>query len=175
MRCVFLVRSEKGKGKGHRPFSPLLRKINGLCQIQNKLHIHLRHEACHLVSTQSITLRCTNQQHATALHLEKNTLAPAFSSNSESLLSLSLQIVCNVQPLSHRRFASNKLGQQPDCPTSFYLFAISNRLGKKYNHFILILTVSVLTVQPNVGWYYFFSLKEGFKYLHEYQVAHFLV
>lgn len=33
---------------------------------------------------------------------------------------------------------------------------------KKYNHFILTITVSILTVQPNVGWQQFFRFKIRF-------------
>lgn len=73
-----------------------------------------------------------------------------------SLHATSMTVIL-FQPLPYKQVASfNRLVQQLN-----------------YNRFSLILTVGILTVEPNVGWHSLFSLKWGFKYLHKYQIVHF--
>lgn len=132
-------------------------------------------------STETVTSYPVSQQpyapatRHTALHLEKKIhmyLLSAQTANAFSFTSNRMQCWIHT-PTTHYKHDRNPFQTLPHKQVTSFSFltcwynnstvllhlVYSLFFRKKYNHFIWILTVSVLTVQPNVGRHYFISLK----------------
>lgn len=169
MRCVFLVRSEEGRGK--------VICTSHCCSAESAAFLRSKTALVFTCSGRLTAIGCMTlsysrqergtrqriQGRKTSLHLLQ---ARCFFFPYPCLI---LQLVERTHSLhatstmeilsSHCSTDRLPPGDAPQISNFIWSIHYLQQFRKKYNHFILTITVSILTVQPNVGWQHFFRLK----------------